>query len=646
MVNNIRYFNVHGDNIVECERFFDLIQSAFSDYSVEDHTSTAVQPCFHLISDKESLSFTYFPGYGRWNQDVRELVLGGCGALREGADIILTEVIEDEENPIIAIEYCSALAAGNNSWQRSGRALSFAAAEIPYVYLTEVGGYELDNNRKSKNRRYPNIQVPLSYLLHTNITGNFCLPVYGYSPSAEAEFREVFSQVYGVNELAQMIKGLINNHDVSDHVNNLKKKVANLIHLIDKDSSDRPGNWKETIVNIDSYQDIDSLFETSWGWNKKVTIDCSNSFKTALELTKKYAVSLTKSSVPIAYIPQSNVAEYVNKMEGIYGFKFNLSDINSKPLITCWIAGFKPRGDDSRPDRGVLPLARMLYGEDANIVSWVYGPGKDEAWAMFENKPKELMAKNGLWEAVLGLSDSVVVDSLTRAAGPLYLHNESWCDYEHNKKGFTKINGLPTHYGENDVDSVIHYIISHVLGGNCFEGMCNPPGGDWSGISILSEDKEVRWCNLPRVSGPKTKRPDHVVQFQDDNVVLSIESKETIRTLEKGIGPRLKKYLRSLFSYQPSAWRQLGRQDWNHDKIKVDAGFTLISVGAFMGTDGADEAFGNGYECDMIIEISFDKKGKSYITAAGNTKEASSLLLKMEREISRYSKLIEFTINN
>lgn len=85
------------------------------------------------------------------------------GVLRESADAILTRFSDDTESPILAIEFCSALPAGNQAWQRSGRAYSMAKAGIPYLFITELGGFELSVDRKKKAARLPNPAVPYSY---------------------------------------------------------------------------------------------------------------------------------------------------------------------------------------------------------------------------------------------------------------------------------------------------------------------------------------------------------------------------------------------------------------------------------------------------------------------------------------------------
>ena len=84
------------------------------------------------------LQFQFLPGLGknRWNQDVQDFVKRSGGRLREAADAIITLICNGHELPLAAIEYCGALPAGNQAWQRQGRAFSLAHAKIPYFYVT------------------------------------------------------------------------------------------------------------------------------------------------------------------------------------------------------------------------------------------------------------------------------------------------------------------------------------------------------------------------------------------------------------------------------------------------------------------------------------------------------------------------------
>lgn len=64
---------------------------------------------------------------------------------------------------------------------------------------------------------------------------------------------------------------------------------------------------------------------------------------------------------------------------------------------------------------------------------------------------------------------------------------------------------------------------------------------------IDSEGATNRWTSLPRVTGIEGKRPDHIIQFFGEHkVVLSVESKDILRNLEEGVGPRLDYYTKAL----------------------------------------------------------------------------------------------------
>ena len=54
-------------------------------------------------------------------------------------------------------------------------------------------------------------------------------------------------------------------------------------------------------------------------------------------------------------IPISKKEEFIRLLEKSYPSKKQVIEkikYEKKPLALCWIAGFKPKGEDSRPDRG------------------------------------------------------------------------------------------------------------------------------------------------------------------------------------------------------------------------------------------------------------------------------------------------------
>ena len=147
-------FNIHGDNIVECDRILDYIRAALDVHpdEVTGPTDSVTCPIYTMEHDGQCLTFQHLPGYGehRWNQDILSFIKHSGGRLREAADAILTSVVDGAETPLVAIEFCSALPAGNQAWQRHGRALSFSYARIPYFFVAELGGFELDAERKKE----------------------------------------------------------------------------------------------------------------------------------------------------------------------------------------------------------------------------------------------------------------------------------------------------------------------------------------------------------------------------------------------------------------------------------------------------------------------------------------------------------------
>ncbi len=108
MVPDCKIFRIHGDNIVECERTLQLIKKSLQEYDliVRGPFGNIFTPEFHFFLGKEKheIRFTLFPGYNRWNEDIRKL----GGILREAADAMVTRVEKKSEIPLIAIEFCGA----------------------------------------------------------------------------------------------------------------------------------------------------------------------------------------------------------------------------------------------------------------------------------------------------------------------------------------------------------------------------------------------------------------------------------------------------------------------------------------------------------------------------------------------------------
>ena len=142
---NKRLLRIHGDNIVECKRTLRMIAEAFGE-SYELLDSPIYWPKYCLMAKGTVFEIELLSGHGRWGKiNLGDIIHDAGGKLRETADSYITEIKDSEETVLLAIEYCSALPAGNNAWQRNGRALSCVLANVPYLYYAEIGGVELDS---------------------------------------------------------------------------------------------------------------------------------------------------------------------------------------------------------------------------------------------------------------------------------------------------------------------------------------------------------------------------------------------------------------------------------------------------------------------------------------------------------------------
>lgn len=625
--------NIHSDNIVECERTFDLIKAALADRieSIIGPEGSASCPIFQLRlkNKKEPLHLTFFPGFGLWNEDILQFIRERGGTLREAADVIITGVQSLSEEPLIAIEYCGALSAGNQAWQRSGRAYSFGLARVPYLYVAELGGYELDANRDRKAPRMPNPAVPFSYLSYSLEQDTPVLPIFVTSPGADESSRQAHADEFADYELIALMRSLLLNENPNEIYELLRHKVLALVRKRAVASRNgrtlTPQQWESAYDALKKGQSLVEFLvrNARLSWSKIAYIAAlTASAKALMQQTARYAIGLTSSELPMCIIPSNNRPEFASRVSALYRDlpnDFARWLARDEHLVICWVMGFKPAGDDARPDRGLPPLTRMLVGQDHDLLSVVYGPAPVATWPMLQRDPKTLSQRNGLWEAIFAVSDALLVDTATDRVtkhGYLRSHWESAIPKPISRKLLIK--PFPTRIGENDVDTVLHTLLGRCAGPDVYEGLCNPPGGDWSGISLQPPDRniELRWLSLPRVSGSDTKRPDHVFQFfgiAEHPVILSVESKETATAVEVGIGPRLSKYIANLITSRASIERTISTDPWRHSMHRLNPNsFVFASAVAFISSSQSDiDAVMSKAKADLILAYTFQENGIS-----------------------------------
>jgi hypothetical protein len=663
-----KHLRIHGDNIVECERAVEMFRVALGrSAKTSPPSGSLICPTYVVSGDDFKLTLECIPGFRRWNQDILELVTSQGGGLREAADVIITEVKDQVEVPLLAFEFCAALPAGNQAWQRSGRGYSFASANVPYFFLADLGGVELADGRVKKAERTPNPAVPFSYISFALQSKKDISPVYSINIGTSEETAKKFANVDGYAEFYAYLRAVL----LGDRAK-AKKAIAGmhakaLSLVLELASSSRDGKfsaeeWTEVydgLVNEDSSVCDYLTSHRNIPWSKTAYIEgLTATFGKMAEVASRYSTGLTSSRLPACLIAPSDRRSFCRDLLSVHPkltdeFKAWLGGrASSRALVICWVMGFKPRGDDARPDRGLPPFVRMLAGPDADILTIVYGPLSGGHWEHLEGDMAKLK-ENGLWQSVLECSDALIVDAKDRNL-----------NFRDRVMGFTKpdwqkpaprvtwkanilVDPTPLQYGENDIDSLLHVMFSKLSADEVFECSCNPPGGDWSGISLISPTSGnlLRYLTLPRVSASSSKRPDHVFQLKNQPTTLVIvESKEKLMQVEDGIGPRLDMYLKDLFATAASVEKGINADEssWCQSDEIMKCRFKAITVGAGLYSPAVclmDEL--KRTQTDMMIGVRFQKKPFKaflYVVTKGSSAGAIADLLD---KVARKTPMVE-----
>ncbi len=641
-MNIVRSFRIYGDNIVESQRAFGIICEALLVplTNISFDTTSIVLPTFVVQLDGSQLRFRMVPGYGenRWNVDILKLLDSKGGLLREAPDSLITEIVSREEVIRFAIEFCGALPAGNQAWQRNGRALSFAYSKVPYFYITELGGFELDGDRARKAERVPNPLIPFSYINVSLEMNTAVLPIYIPSPGASPETQDRYKNIFGMEDLRSYIKKTILGESTEDITYGLAKKTINLVRLLAESRSRNDSlssyEWGKLYEFSDSQngnigREISDNYSKTW--SKKTSLSTlTDTFNKVIDYAKQKSFGVTSTNLPISIFKEGARESFSGFLAQIYPhaseeFLSFVAKANG-PLAVAWIAGFKPRGDDARPDRGLSPLLRMSVGSSCDVIAVVYGPAPKAAVDLLKKNQFKLGRSNGLWESIIKTTDGIIVDCKHDNVDSSTLvlttrKNQARSQSNHTYTDTLKIQS----FGEQDVDTSLHIIFTKLFPVKVFEGLCNPPGGDWSGISLKpdSGSEEYRWLTLPRVTATDQKRPDHIFQtFDEKNFIVIVESKERVRKIEDNIGPRLIRYVKDLTNSVPDIQRSSSDEQWVHSKKKFDADqyeFVSIASGVLSNSTTLQEVAVRGC-VDLVIGFKFNNSNDVEIQTHSSTK--------------------------
>lgn len=612
------HYRVYGDNIVECIRIIKMIKNnSFENFQEKLSLVNQMSSIITLFNNNYELSFEMVPGFEksnkkRWKDNILNNYKNIGSILDETADAFITKIDKDIETILCVIEFCSALQAGNQAWQRSGRAYSCARTKIPYFYIIDLPKYELNpTTRERLALRFPNCIVPYSYIsyskIHDTTTYVLIKKSQEYNENDPAFNGYDMSTIFDDKEFGNYLLYLILGKSTKNFVERIKIKNSNFVNFLAPCENDYSYTGDE-INNLNPEQLANSIIANNkkFPFRKKIAKkSISGKLNDLHSIIQKYCLGIFSSDLPFGIIEKSNLKQFVDDCSKLYPLNKEIEEelLNKEYLVITMIKGFKPGGDDNRPDRGILPLIRMLFGEQAPVLTILYGPLLKTNYKLLISNLSKLSKSNGLWQTIIELSNYLLFDC------PIIKENENksgFIVFQSNlpiltniQYSFPKLDLTPQNFREDDIDSLFYLLFLYES--EAFYGICNPPGGDWSGLSLIFNNIEYRWLSLPRVSDDK--RPDHVIEFDVNSqkpFLLIMESKERAIDLEDNIGYRLLNYVKWLLSsipnveYAEDLWKKSNR------RISFD-NFQPITCGSFISTISIDYSnLLNSSNCDII----------------------------------------------
>jgi hypothetical protein len=541
---------------------------------------------------------------------------------------VVTATEDGGERILLAMEFCGALPAGNNAWQRHGRALSFGQAGVPYLIYNEVGGLELNSDRSPKSARFPNPAVPISLVQFSRDIGVPVLPVYEAAASALPDSVAPFSEVLGRTAAAALIRALVFGLDSRAAIADLEYRALEMgLLLADRDRHSRGYSRPQWVEALSEASLSDHYLRTGVGWTRrsgeKVRISATaQELITSLPDLRPFAVG--SKLLPFFLVDKDQTANLAGVLDRVYGPRARIVtawiEELETPVAIVLVTGFKPRGDDSRPDRGLAPLARMLVGDHVGVLTIVWGPAKSAMIGRIRNDPAAAADSNGLLQSVFSASDMAIFDSVE--SEPVVVDSRPFAAARASDAALLIGSRHNPPIGEHDVDSIFHFLTTQPGRANVVEGMCNPPGGDWSGINLQLGELVARWTSLPRLSA--AKRPDHVVQLILDSgpIVLSVESKRVFRDLEPNVGPRLIEYMTALMNIGPGIVMNHLSNRWEPTPDELHAAFDFpvysLAIAAVTGYPIGTtlDTVREQYDLDFIATISVGQRNIPTLTFA------------------------------
>lgn len=366
---------------------------------------------------------TLIPSPDRIPADIRKALGSEDSTLREQPDVVLCK-----DNELIStFEFCSALPAGNNAWQRHGRSLSLCINGVLHFHIAKIGGYELDANRVKKAPRMPNPLVLISYLrMSCGIFPgrSYLVPLLHDDCPLDLERR--LREFDCKSDISTIISRCMLGATYSEYLEELSAKTIGLITNTTtasiKDSFLSTAEWLRLAqAACDKTKSITSTLQTmrKIKWSKSAPTNKSQTGRALQKYLETNFQSLGASTIPICMTSDKGVEKFLDFLASYYEVDRHYLDHVlgdcSTLLVTC-DSGFKPRGDDSRPARGLTPFAKsFIHGDPhSKLLVFLYGPCKQEQWKMIrDGNLSTLATTNGLWESIYAMADFLILDSIS-----------------------------------------------------------------------------------------------------------------------------------------------------------------------------------------------------------------------------------------
>lgn len=594
-LDNIK-FRVLCDNYLEFERLFEVVLVSL-DLKRTDFIIKKTYPV-EVTHKNLSIVFEVMVGFGRWGDNYWESKINKSIYISENPDVLVSIETTNSEK-LFAIEYCSALPAGNQAWQRFARGKEFSRNGTDYFFVSHLGGVELGANRKELSIRYPNPIVTFASNKN-NFESKFGLYVnlLNETPGCPKELQLKFKDSIGLEPLVQYIRDAVLNSTFTEDIINHQNNLINCYIQTKKKLSNFESDFSNGEVDTRKNKNIIS-------WKKKYSIAVTEETRKILHVASVSSNGYFGKDLPFTLIKPDKIISFCRQLNEILCKDIQISCDDKKEMFFCAVAGFKPRGDDARPDRGLVPMVDSIAGKDSKIVTLVFGPALPGLEEGLNNNHKDICLKNGLWGSVFQYSDYVIATS-SNFKNPVLVKGDRFGLRKSENKFCFHDKSTKLVPNENDVDTGIHITMKDHLG--LFESIFNPPGGDWSGVSFINQEskKEIRYLTLPRApDGQKNKRPDHIYQDIKNNLIIVIESKTNFSSLDKEelVGEKMLNWTNSLLTHNPQV-KKTNEGQWVSQTSKKDClhGHAFLKCGAIMFKEESKSSLvGMMHKCSLDL---------------------------------------------